>query len=86
MALIQQDDAELLIRFRNPATKEPAYTTIIKKYQERLYWHVRRMVVDHEDATTYFKMCLSAFGRRWKILKKNRNYIHGFTALPLMNR
>src|ERR671929_1815215 len=50
MALTTQSDAELLQQFRNPSTKEPAFTAIIKKYQERLYWHVRRMVVDHEDA------------------------------------
>src|SRR6476469_7001080 len=50
MALTDQADAELLQQFRNPQTKEPAFTAIIKKYQERLYWHIRRMVVDHDDA------------------------------------
>lgn len=50
MALTDPSDAILLEQFRNPATKEAAFTTIIKKYQERLYWHIRRMVVDHEDA------------------------------------
>jgi len=43
-------DTELLVQFRNPVTKEKAFTSIIKKYQEKLYWHVRRMVIDHEDA------------------------------------
>ena len=38
-------DAELLIQFRESATKEKAFTAIIKKYQEKLYWHIRRMVV-----------------------------------------
>ena len=50
MALTDSSDAELLIQFRNPETKEKAYTTIIKKYQEKLYWHIRRIVVDHDDA------------------------------------
>lgn len=44
------DDKELLDQFREPATKEAGYTRIIKKYQEKLYWHIRRMVVEHEDA------------------------------------
>ncbi|WP_462242591.1 hypothetical protein [Ferruginibacter sp.] len=44
------DDKELLIQFAEPVTKERAFTAIIKKYQEKLYWHVRRMVVEHEDA------------------------------------
>ena len=43
-------DTELLVQFRNPLTKEKAFTSIIKKYQEKLYWHVRRMVIEHEDA------------------------------------
>ena len=44
------DDTELLLQFKNESTREKAYTSIIKKYQEKLYWHIRRMVVDHEDA------------------------------------
>jgi RNA polymerase sigma-70 factor (ECF subfamily) len=50
MALTTLSDSELLIEFRNPVTKEKAFTSIIKKYQEKLYWHLRRMVVDHDDA------------------------------------
>lgn len=44
------NDKELLLQFKIAATKEKAFTNILKKYQERLYWHIRRMVVDHEDA------------------------------------
>lgn len=50
MALTTLSDSELLVEFRNPVTKEKAFTSIIKKYQEKLYWHLRRMVIDHEDA------------------------------------
>jgi len=44
------DDKDLLRDFREPETKEKAFTSIIKKYQEKLYWHIRRMVIDHDDA------------------------------------
>ncbi len=43
-------DSELLVEFRNPHTKEKAYTCLIRKYQEKVYWHIRRMVIDHDDA------------------------------------
>ena len=43
-------DSELLMQFRDPVTKEKAYTTLIRRYQEKLYWHIRRMVIEHEDA------------------------------------
>jgi RNA polymerase sigma factor (sigma-70 family) len=44
------DDNVLLMQFNDPLTKERGYTAIIKKYQEKLYWHIRRMVIEHEDA------------------------------------
>jgi len=44
------DDNDLVFQFKNGRNKEPAFTQIIKKYQEKLYWHIRRMVVEHDDA------------------------------------
>ena len=62
MTLTDASDALLLQQFRQPETKEAAFTTIIKKYQERLYWHIRRMVVDHEDANDVLQ---NVFIRVW---------------------
>lgn len=45
-----ENDQILLEHFRHPETQEAAFTAIMHKYQERLYWHIRRMVVSHEDA------------------------------------
>ncbi len=78
MALTQQEDAELLVQFRNPATKERAYTTIIKKYQERLYWHVRRMVVDHDDANDILQ---NVFIRVWNALENFKEEAQLYTWL-----
>lgn len=47
---MQGDDKELLFQFHQAGTKEKAFTAIIRKYQEKLYWHVRRLVVVHDDA------------------------------------
>src|SRR4029078_9150368 len=44
------EEKELLLQFKDPLTKERGFTAIIKKYQEKLYWNIRRMVVQHEDA------------------------------------
>lgn len=62
-------DTELLIQFRDPETKEKAFTAIIKKYQEKLYWHVRRMVVEHEDANDVLQ---NVFIRVWNGLENFR--------------
>lgn len=63
------DDKELLFQFKNESTKEAAYTRIIKKYQEKLYWHIRRMVVDHEDANDVLQ---NMFIKVWKNLANFR--------------
>ena len=78
MALTDSSDAELLIQFRNEETKEKAYTTIIKKYQERLYWHIRRMVVDHDDANDVLQ---NVFIRVWNGLANFREDAQLYTWL-----
>ncbi|KAF0239685.1 MAG: RNA polymerase sigma-70 factor ECF, partial [Chitinophagaceae bacterium] len=44
------EDKEIINKFNQTATKNDAYTVLVKKYQEKLYWHIRRMVLDHDDA------------------------------------
>ena len=78
MALTDRSDAELLVQFRNAATKEGAFTAIIKKYQERLYWHVRRMVVDHDDANDVLQ---NVFIRVWNALENFREDAQLYTWL-----
>ena len=63
------EDSELLVLFREPASKEKAYTSIVKKYQERLYWHIRRMVVGHDDANDVLQ---NVFIRVWNNLENFR--------------
>jgi RNA polymerase sigma factor (sigma-70 family) len=77
MAVLIQD-AELLLQFRNPSTKESAFTGIIRKYQEKLYWHVRRMVVDHDDANDVLQ---NVFIRVWNGLENFREDSQLYTWL-----
>lgn len=72
------DDLELLQEFKDPATKERAFTAIIKKYQEKLYWHIRRMVVDHEDANDVLQ---NMFIKVWKGLENFREDSQLYTWL-----
>ncbi|HKM92977.1 MAG TPA: RNA polymerase sigma factor [Prolixibacteraceae bacterium] len=41
---------EFIEKLKNPNTKRAAFHELVKTYQEKLYWHIRRMVVDHDDA------------------------------------
>lgn len=39
-----------LSSLQEPETKEKAFKTLVQEYKERLYWHIRKIVLDHEDA------------------------------------
>ena len=78
MQLTVSSDSELLVQFRNPVTKEKAFTSILKKYQEKLYWHVRRMVIDHEDANDVLQ---NVFIRVWNGLENFREASQLYTWL-----
>jgi RNA polymerase sigma factor (sigma-70 family) len=78
MLMTDQSDAELLMQFRNTETKERAFTTIIKKYQEKLYWHIRRMVVSHDDANDVLQ---NVFIRVWNGLENFREDARLYTWL-----
>lgn len=71
-------DEELLERFRVLETKENAFAAIIKKYQERLYWHIRRLVVQHEDANDVLQ---NMFIKAWHGLDNFREESRLYTWL-----
>lgn len=43
-------DAELVKKLQNPALKDIAFSELLDVYQERLYWHIRKIVKTHENA------------------------------------
>ena len=43
-------DDELIELFGNADKKHYAYNLLVRKHQEKIYYFVRRMVVDHDDA------------------------------------
>jgi len=44
------EDKEILEKFQNPGSRNLAFNQLVRKYQQKVYWHVRKMVVDHDDA------------------------------------
>jgi RNA polymerase sigma factor (sigma-70 family) len=42
-------DKELVQLFRKENSRNYAFNLIVKKYQEKLYWHIRKMLISHED-------------------------------------
>ena len=44
------DELNLIERLKNNSTKEKAFGELMKLYKERLYWHIRKIVISHDDA------------------------------------
>src|SRR3989338_5230575 len=44
-----QNQNDLLKLFRDENSRNYAFDLIVKQYQKRIYWHVRRMVINHDD-------------------------------------
>jgi RNA polymerase sigma factor (sigma-70 family) len=42
-------DKELIGLFRKTESRDLAFNLIVRKYQEKLYWHIRKLLIDHSD-------------------------------------
>ncbi len=71
-------DKELLEMFRNGETRNFAFNLIVNKYQERLYWHIRKIVVGHDDADDVIQ---NTFIKVWGGLETFREESQLFTWL-----
>jgi RNA polymerase sigma-70 factor, ECF subfamily len=61
----QVEDAEILSKFQDEKTRNEAFNLLLKKYQQKIYWHIRRMVIDHDDADDLVQ---DTFVKVWKNL------------------
>lgn len=64
-ASTQIEDAQLLAQFKGGTQREHAFNQLLKKYQERVYFLVRKMVIDHDDADDVVQ---EVFIKVWKHL------------------
>lgn len=44
------NESEFIIRLQDPKSKETAFRELLQLYKERLYWHIRKIVKNHNDA------------------------------------
>lgn len=72
------EDKELLDKFRDENTRHYAFNLIVKKYQKRVYYHIRRLVIDHDDADDVTQ---NTFIKAWKGLDNFKEDSQLFTWL-----
>ena len=57
------NDKELIADLKTEGKREMAFNILVKTYQERLYWHIRRIVMNHDDADDIMQ---NVFIKVWK--------------------
>jgi RNA polymerase sigma-70 factor (ECF subfamily) len=70
------EDKVLLAKIRNKETRNYGFNLLVRTYQERIYWHVRKMVIDHDDSDDLVQ---EVFIKVWKGLDKFREDAQLFT-------
>lgn len=48
--MVNQSDEYILTLCRVSADKDRGFTLLMNKYKEKIYWHIRRLVINHHDA------------------------------------
>ncbi len=44
------DDLEILKQFRDKNSQNYAFSLLVNKYKQQIYFHIRRIVINHDDA------------------------------------
>lgn len=63
------EEKELLEKLRDEETRNYGFNLLVREYQERIYWHVQKMVIDHDDADDLVQ---DVFIKVWKNIDKFR--------------
>lgn len=66
----QVEDGEILEKFGVEKTRNEAFNLLLTKYQQKIYWHIRRLVIDHDDTDDLVQ---ETFVKVWKNLANFRN-------------
>ena len=64
-----KDNLDWVARLREPSTCREAFGEVIKLYSEPLYWQIRRMVNNHDDANDLLQ---NTFMKAWSAIENFR--------------
>ncbi len=72
------EDKEILEKFAREESRNVAFNQLVRKYQQKVYWHIRKMVIDHDDADD---LTQEVFIKVWKHLANFRQDSQLYTWL-----
>jgi len=75
---MDNDDRQIIADLKQDNKRDLAFHQLVKKYQERLYWHIRKIVMSHEDADDVLQ---NTFIKVWKSIDRFREESSLYTWL-----
>lgn len=70
------EESFIIEKIKSEDTRKYGFNLLVKAYQERVYWHIRKMVIDHDDADDVMQ---EVFVKIWRNLDKFREDSSLFT-------
>jgi len=64
------NEKNLIVRLSDPSQQRQAFSDVVHQYSEQLYWKIRRMVLNHEDANDVLQ---NVFIKAWMNLEDFQN-------------
>ena len=64
------DENKIMEQLSDPNTRRQAFTIVVRQYSEQLYWKIRRIVLNHDDANDVMQ---NVFVKAWTNLDEFRN-------------
>lgn len=78
LRIMQTSEQELIHNLRQESKRDQAFGELVSRYQERLYWHIRRIVLNHEDSDDVLQ---NTFLKVWKNIDSFREQSSLYTWL-----
>ena len=75
---METDDRNLIAELKQESTRDLAFNRLVKIYQERLYWHIRKILLNHEDTDDVLQ---NTFIKVWKSIEGFREESSLYTWL-----
>ena len=64
------DEKKIMEQLSDPKTRRQAFTIVVRQYSEQLYWKIRRIVLNHDDANDVMQ---NVFVKAWTNLDEFHN-------------
>ncbi|WP_159522697.1 RNA polymerase sigma factor [Sunxiuqinia indica] len=73
-----KSDQQIILELKQEKTKQAAFRSLVSTYKERLYWHIRKIVISHDDTDDVLQ---NTFIKVWRNIDNFREESGLFTWL-----